>query len=44
VADITRLYAFERGDAAGMRRAIDVKALPESWRSHFRERIEKGVH
>jgi MOSC domain-containing protein YiiM len=44
VADITRLYAFDRGDAAGMRRAIGARALPESWRSHFRERIEKGVH
>lgn len=44
VADITRLYAFERNDAAGMRRAVDTKALPESWRSHFRDRIEKGVH
>jgi MOSC domain-containing protein YiiM len=44
VADITRLYAFDRDDAAGLRRAIDVRALPESWRSHFRDRIEKGVH
>jgi MOSC domain-containing protein YiiM len=44
VADITRLYAFDRNDAAGMRRAVDAKALPESWRSHFRDRIEKGVH
>ena len=44
VADITRLYAFDRKDAAGMRRAVDAKALPESWRSHFRGRIEKGVH
>ena len=44
VAEITRLYAFDRNDAAGMRRAVGAKALPESWRSHFRERIEKGVH
>ena len=44
VAEITRLYAFDRNDAAGMRRAVGAKALPESWRSHFRDRIEKGVH
>ena len=44
VADITRLYAFDRNDTAGMRRAVDAKALPESWRIHFRDRFEKGVH
>ena len=44
VAEITRLYAFDRNDAAGMRRAVGVKALPESWRGHFRHRIEKQIH
>jgi len=44
VADITRLYAFDRNDAAGMRRALGAKALPESWRSHFRDRIGREVH
>ena len=42
VADITRLYAFDRKDFAGMRRAADVKALPDSWRSYFDERIHSG--
>jgi MOSC domain-containing protein YiiM len=41
VADITRLYAFDRSDTAGMRRAAEIKSLPESWRSYFRERIER---
>lgn len=41
VADITRLYAFDRNDTATMRRALEVKSLPESWRSFFRERIER---
>ncbi|MGH7852407.1 MAG: MOSC domain-containing protein [Candidatus Binatia bacterium] len=41
VADITRLYAFDRNDLAGMRRAAAVKALPESWRSYFIENIDK---
>jgi MOSC domain-containing protein YiiM len=41
VADITRLYAFDRNDSAGMRRAAEVSALPSSWRSYFRDRIGK---
>jgi len=41
VADITRLYAFDRNDTAAMRRAAEIKSLPESWRSYFRERIER---
>ena len=41
VADITRLYAFDRNDTAAMRRAVEIKSLPESWRSFFRERIER---
>src|SRR6267143_1488359 len=32
VADITRLYAFEKGDVKSLRRAIEVEALPESWK------------
>jgi MOSC domain-containing protein YiiM len=39
VADITRLYAFDRKDFAGMRRAANVKTLPDSWKSYFDERI-----
>lgn len=41
VADITRLYARDRDDAEMMRRAIEVKALPDSWRDYFREKLEK---
>ena len=41
VADITRLYARDRDDAELMRRAIEVEALPDSWRDYFRERLEK---
>ena len=41
IADIIRLYAFEKPDLAGMRRAAELKALPESWRGYFRERVEK---
>jgi MOSC domain-containing protein YiiM len=41
IADITRLYARDKGDAAMMRRAIAVEALPESWRDYFRQRLVK---
>jgi MOSC domain-containing protein YiiM len=36
VADITRLYAFDKSDYRTMRRAMELKALPESWRGYFR--------
>lgn len=41
VADITRLYAFEKDDIPTLRRAIEVEALPESWKGYFRHQIEK---
>ena len=41
VADITRLYAFEKNDLKGRRRAIGVEALPESWKGYFQHQLEK---
>ena len=41
VADITRLYAFEKDDVKGLRRAIEVEALPESWKGYFEHQLEK---
>jgi MOSC domain-containing protein YiiM len=41
VADITRLYGFERDDAKSLRKAIEVAALPESWKGYFRHQLEK---
>jgi len=41
VADITRLYAFEKTDVEGFKRAIRVNALPKSWRNYFQRQIEK---
>ena len=41
VADITRLYAFEKDDLKGLRRAVEVEALPENWKGYFRHQIEK---
>jgi MOSC domain-containing protein YiiM len=41
VSDVTRLYAQDRDDIETMRRAIEVEALPESWRGFFRAKLEK---
>lgn len=41
VADIVRLYAHERDDVKTLRRALQVEALPESWRSHFQHQLDK---
>ena len=41
IADIARLYAFDKQDIAGRRRAAELPALPESWHSYFRDRVEK---
>jgi MOSC domain-containing protein YiiM len=41
VADVGRLYSDKEADPELLRRAVQVDALPETWRSYFRERIEK---
>jgi MOSC domain-containing protein YiiM len=41
VADITRLYAFEKSDLKTLQRALEVEALPKSWRDYFRKQLEK---
>jgi|SRR5205823_2660578 len=45
VSEITRLYITKRyGDdeVNSVRRALQVAALPESWKSYFRERLQKN--
>jgi MOSC domain-containing protein YiiM len=42
VADVVRLHKDKRKDYELMRRAVEVEALPESWRAHFREQLEGG--
>jgi len=41
VSDITRLYARDKQNVSLLRRAIEVEAVPESWRDHFRNRLEQ---
>ena len=43
VADITRLYAFEKNDLKGLRRAIGVDSLPESWKGYFQHQLDKQI-
>jgi MOSC domain-containing protein YiiM len=42
VADITRLYAFEKDDLKTLRRVVELEHLPQSWRDYFRHRITKS--
>lgn len=39
VADIVGLYAADAANQDLLRRAIELSALPESWREYFRERL-----
>jgi MOSC domain-containing protein YiiM len=41
LSDITRLYTREKHNVGLLRRAIEVEALPESWRSYFQHRLQK---
>jgi MOSC domain-containing protein YiiM len=44
IADITRLYAFEKDDLPMLRRAAKLEALSESWREYFQKQIHKLTH
>jgi MOSC domain-containing protein YiiM len=39
IADITRVYAFDKHDIATMRRIVAVPTLPAGWRDYFAEHI-----
>jgi MOSC domain-containing protein YiiM len=41
VSDITRLYGRDKENVDLLQRAIQVEALPESWRSHFQKQLER---
>jgi MOSC domain-containing protein YiiM len=40
VTEIARMYARDRDDVEGMRRAAELDVLPESWRDYFRKRVD----
>jgi ferredoxin-NADP reductase/MOSC domain-containing protein YiiM len=39
VSEITRLYARDKDDLEGLRRIVQVAALPDDWREYFQEQI-----
>ena len=41
LSDITALYTHEKNNLGLLRRAIEVGALPESWKSYFQHRLAK---
>ena len=41
IADIVRLYAFDKGNLELLQRAVAVDELPLSWREYFQKQIEK---
>ena len=41
IAEITRLYAFEKNDLEMLRRVAKLKALSASWRDYFQHHLEK---
>lgn len=41
VTDVARLYARDRDDLDGMRRAAELDVIPESWRDYFRKRLRQ---
>ncbi|HEX9271988.1 MAG TPA: MOSC domain-containing protein [Candidatus Binatia bacterium] len=41
VSEIILLYTREKRNVGLLRRAIEVEALPESWKSYFQHRLEK---
>jgi MOSC domain-containing protein YiiM len=40
IADITRLYAFEKDDMETLRRVVKLEALSESWRGYFLKQLQ----
>jgi MOSC domain-containing protein YiiM len=41
ISDITRQFVRDKQNAQLLRRAIALEALPESWRQHFRQQLER---
>lgn len=41
IADIVRVYAFEKDDLETLRRAVKLEALSASWRDYFQKQIQK---
>jgi MOSC domain-containing protein YiiM len=41
VADINRLYSFEKDNREMLGRAVQIKGLSENWRNYFLEQLQR---
>ena len=41
VADVTRLYLNDKDDLEPLQKALEVDALPDSWKNHFERQLER---
>jgi MOSC domain-containing protein YiiM len=42
ITDIVNLYTTDSQNQELLRRAVEVPALPDGWKDHFRERLRAG--
>jgi ferredoxin-NADP reductase/MOSC domain-containing protein YiiM len=42
VSEVTRLYVRDKDDVEGLRRIVEVAALPDDWRDYFKEQISQA--
>ncbi len=40
IAEITRVFAFEKDDVDTLRRLVELEPLSESWRAHFNKQLQ----
>ena len=43
VTDIVRVWVEDKGDVDTMKRALNIKSLPETWKEPFRDRIARAL-
>lgn len=41
IADLVRVYAFEKGDVEMIQRLVELPALSEAWRKYFQEQLAR---
>jgi MOSC domain-containing protein YiiM len=41
IAEVNRLYSSKSPDRETLRRSLDVKILPQSWRDRFQSRLDE---
>ena len=43
IADITRVFAFDKDDVDTLKRLVMLEPLSESWREHFDKQLHGGL-